>query len=103
MTEELYFQPPGAGPRCSTPQSSRLREHRFRLGHEQWTQPEGYQRLAESVREVFLESEAGDPAMARARAMAHVVAHCPVTIEAESPLLGRWFDAAPLSCDNVLT
>lgn len=83
-----YFQPPGSGPRCSTERSARLRQHRFDMGYEERAEPETYRRLAAATREVFLACEGTDAALARARAVEHVAAHCPVELEIESPLLG---------------
>lgn len=88
MRREMYFRPPGLGPDCSTSRSARLRERRFRMAYEQRVEPERYHRLAEAARQVLLEHEAVDPAMARAKALRHVVEHCEITIEEDTVLLG---------------
>jgi formate C-acetyltransferase len=88
MPEPLYFRPPNMGPECSTLRSARLRERRCAMGYEDRREPPEYTRLAEAAREVFLREEAADPALARARALRHVVDHCPVTLEADALLVG---------------
>ncbi|MBI2300019.1 MAG: hypothetical protein HYU66_13940 [Armatimonadetes bacterium] len=86
MSRALYFRPPHSGPDCSTPRSARLRQHRFDLGYEQRTTPPELAALAEQAA-ALLESEP-DPSLGRARALAHVVEHAPLTIERDTCLLG---------------
>ena len=89
MTSDApYTQPSGSGPRCSTPRSARLRERRFAMGYEQRTEPHEYADLAAGTTRVFLDHEPTHPALARAHALAHVVAHCPITPEPDTGLLG---------------
>jgi formate C-acetyltransferase len=88
MNSDSYFRPPGLGPDCSTSRSARLRERRFRMGCEARTEPPGYARLAERARQILLETEPRDPAMARARALREVVERCEITIEPDTVLLG---------------
>ena len=88
VTDEPYFRPPGLGPDCSTPRSARLRERRFRMGYERRVEPPEYTRLAEEARRTLLEHEAADPAIARAKALQHIVENCEITIEEDSILLG---------------
>ena len=88
MERKLYFQSPGTGPQCSTPRTTRLRQRRFDMGYENRTEPAAYTRLASAARRVFLESEEVDPALARARALEHVVAHSPIEIDDDNLLLG---------------
>ena len=84
----VYFRPPNRGPECSTPRSARLRERRFAMGYEDRREPPEYTQLAEEARELFLREELNDPALARARALRHVVDHCPVTLEPDALLVG---------------
>ncbi|MCU0520776.1 MAG: hypothetical protein MUF84_08805, partial [Anaerolineae bacterium] len=84
----VYTQPSGSGPRCSTPRSARLRERRFAMGYEQRTEPPEYADLAAATTQVFLDHEPAHPALARARALEHVVTHCPITPEPDTGLLG---------------
>ena len=88
MSEERYFRAPGRGPDCSTPRTARLRERRFRMGYVARTEPPEYARLAEEARAILLEHEAADPALARAKALRHVVEQCEVAIEEDTILLG---------------
>ena len=88
MSEGLYFRAPGLGPDCSTPRSARLRERRCRMGYERRTEPEEYRRLAEEARDILLACEPLDPALARARALRHVVERCPITLEEDAILVG---------------
>jgi len=88
MGEGFYFRAPGLGPDCSTPRSARLRERRFAMAYEKRTEPPEYTRLAEQASRVFVETEAADPALARARALQEIVENCPVTIEPDTVFLG---------------
>ena len=89
MTQnEIYYQPPGSGSRCSTPRSARLRERRFAMGYEQRETPPEYAKPAEETTRVLLEHEPVHPALARAKALTHVVEHCPITPEKDTVLLG---------------
>jgi pyruvate-formate lyase len=88
VTDEVYFRPAGLGPDCSTPRTARLRERRFRMGYEQRAEPPEYTRLADEARQILLEHEAADPAMARAQALRHIVENCAVTIEQDAVLVG---------------
>ena len=88
MTDEPYFQPPGSEPRCSTERSARVRQHRFDMGYEERTEPSEYACLAEEAKNIFLQNEGNDPALARATALRLVVECCPVEIEADDLLLG---------------
>ncbi len=83
-----YFRPPSLGPECSTLRSARLRERRFAMGYEGRREPPEYTRLAEEARDLFLREEGADPALARARALRHVVDRCPVTPEPDALFLG---------------
>jgi pyruvate-formate lyase len=83
-----YFRPPNLGPDCSTLRSARLRERRFAMGYEDRQEPEEYRRLAEETRELFLREEEADPALARARALRHVVDNCPIVLEPDALLVG---------------
>lgn len=85
---EPYFRAPGLGPDCSTERSARLRERRFAMGYEARCEPPEYSRLAAEAREIYVQHEDAGPAMARARALRHVVEHCPVTPEPDTVLLG---------------
>ncbi|MBN1247759.1 MAG: hypothetical protein JXC32_08880 [Anaerolineae bacterium] len=89
MTHQaVYFQPTGSGPRCSTPSTTRLREHRFRMGYETRSTPPAYVALADATRRIYLDCEEVHPALARARALWHVVQHAPITLEKDTGLLG---------------
>ena len=44
IQNDIYYQPPGSGSRCSTPRSARLRERRFAIGYEQRETPPEYAR-----------------------------------------------------------
>lgn len=83
-----YFRFPGLGPDCSTERSARLRERRFAMGYEQRTEPPEYTQLAAQAWDIYLEHEDAGPAMARARALRHVVEHCPITPEPDALFLG---------------
>ena len=83
-----YFQPPHSGPRCSTPRSARLRQRRFDMRYRDCPEPAAYTTLAEAAKNVLLAAEAEDLSLARAKAMAHVVAHCPLTLEKDAFLIG---------------
>jgi len=85
---EPFFRAPNLGPDCSTARSARLRERRFAMGYEDRQEPEEYRQLAVEARDLFLREEQADPALARARALRHVVEHCPVTPEPDALLLG---------------
>ena len=58
------------------------------MGYEKREVPPVYRRLSQEARQVFLDYEETDPALARAQALAHVVGTCPVTLERDSPLAG---------------
>jgi pyruvate-formate lyase len=58
------------------------------MGYEQRVEPLEYARLADEARQILLEHETGDPAMARARALRHIVENCAITIEDDTILLG---------------
>ena len=88
MQPDLYFQPSGSGPRCSTARSAHLRQRRFDMGYENRPVPAEYGVLAEQVTQVFLHHEAVHPAIARAKALEYVALHSPVTIEPGTGLLG---------------
>ena len=88
MQNEIYHQPPGSGSRCSTRRSARLREHRFAMGYEQRDTPPEYAKLAQEAVHVLLQHEPVHPALARAKALAHVVENCPITPEKDTRLLG---------------
>jgi pyruvate formate-lyase/glycerol dehydratase family glycyl radical enzyme len=88
QSNEPYFHPTRLGPDCSTPRSARLREHRVRMGYEKRTEPPEYTRLAEEVKQVYLEFEKVDPALARAKALYYVVEHCEIKIDDDSLLVG---------------
>ena len=66
QAQEPYFHPTGLGPECSTARSAHLRERRAAMAHEKRCEPEGYTRLAEEAKQVYLKYEAVDPALARA-------------------------------------
>ncbi len=83
-----YFQLPNSGPCCSTPRSSRLRQHRFDMRYINCDEPSEYTALAESAKDILLKTEVEDFAIARAQAMAYVVEHCPITLEKDSFLIG---------------
>jgi hypothetical protein len=85
---EPYFRPSGLGPDCSTERSARLRERRFAMGYEARTEPPEYARLAAEARDLYLEHEDAGPAMARARALRHIVEHCPIAPEPDALFLG---------------
>ncbi len=82
-----YFRPSILGPACSTDRSARLRDRRFQLAYANLSEPPEYTQLANEAKLVYLEWEKVDPAIARAKALYHVVEHCPVTPE-EGALLG---------------
>jgi formate C-acetyltransferase len=84
----LYFQPPHSGPRCSTPRSSRLRQRRFEMRYLDCKQPAEYTALGEGAKNVLLATETDDLSMARAKAMAYLVEHCPLTLEKDAFLIG---------------
>lgn len=88
MMEDLYFRPPNRGPDCSTQRSARLRQRRFDMAYEQRQEPAECTVLAVAAREVFLQHEAADPALARALALRHVVENCPITPERDTLFLG---------------
>lgn len=85
---DVYSQPSGSGPRCSTARSARLRERRFAMGYEPRTEPPEITALADATTRVFLDHEPAHPAIARARALEHVVTHCAITPEPDTGLLG---------------
>jgi hypothetical protein len=58
------------------------------MGYEARCEPPEYSRLAAEAREIYVQHEDAGPAMARARALRHVVEHCPVTPEPDTVLLG---------------
>ncbi len=84
----VYYQPPGSGPRCSTASTARLREKRFAMGYETLSIPPQYQALAESTKQVFLEYEPIDPSLARAKALMVVVENAPISLTKDTGLLG---------------
>ena len=84
----IYTQPPGSGPRCSTPSTARLRDRRFAMGYEQHPTPPPYEALADETTQVYLDHEPTHPALARAEALTYVVEHCPITPEPDTGLLG---------------
>lgn len=88
QSKDIYFQPSGSGPQCSTPSTTRLRERRFSMGYEDRATPPAYEALSEATRQVYLDHEPVDPALARAKALMHVVMHAPVTPEKDTGLLG---------------
>ncbi|MGD0092847.1 MAG: pyruvate formate lyase family protein [Planctomycetota bacterium] len=83
-----YFQPPQSGPRCSTPRSARLRQRRFDMRSLERKEPAEYTALAEAAKQILLAAEAEDLSLARAKALAHVVEHCPMTLEKDAFLIG---------------
>ncbi|MHB9032650.1 MAG: pyruvate formate lyase family protein [Anaerolineae bacterium] len=85
---EPYFRPSQLGPDCSTERNARLRERRVRLGYARLSEPLEYARLAAAAKRIYLEHEPTDPALARARALVHVVEHSPVTLEPDTLFLG---------------
>lgn len=87
-THPPYFQPPHSGPRCSTARSARLRQRRFDMRYLEREEPAEYTALAEAARDMLLATEADDLALARARAMAYLVEHCPLTLEKDAFLVG---------------
>ncbi len=50
---DVYSQPSGSGPRCSTARSARLRERRFAMGYEPRTEPPEITALADATTRVF--------------------------------------------------
>ncbi len=88
LNSELYFQAPGAGARCSTARSARLRQRRFDMYYLKLQTPANYAALSKAVTEVYLRHEDLDPSQARAMAMRHVVENCPVELEPDTVLLG---------------
>lgn len=89
QTEQPFYHPTILGPACSTERTTRLRERRFQLAYANLNEPPEYTKLAEEARLVFLEWEAIDPALARAKALYHVVENCPVTPEPDAFLGGE--------------
>lgn len=83
-----YFQPPNSGPRCSTARSARLRQRRFDMRPLDRKEPAEYAALADAAKNILLAAEVEDLSMARALAMAHVVEHCPMTLEKDAFLIG---------------
>jgi pyruvate-formate lyase len=88
VANEPYFRPSHLGPACSTELSAHLRERRVRMGYEKRTEPPAYTALAEEAKRIYLENEPLDPALARARALHHVVEHCEIDIESDTLFLG---------------
>lgn len=88
MADEPYFQSSNSGPSCSTVRSAALRQRRFEMGRVKLDVPAEYERLGKEVTAVFRASESADPSMARAKALRHVVANCPVEIEPGTVLVG---------------
>lgn len=85
---EPYFRPSHLGPDCTTARNARLRERRVRMGYEKKSEQPAYTQLAEDARRSYLEYEEIDPALARAKALFHVVEHCEITIEPDTLFLG---------------
>ena len=88
-THEPYFHPTSLGPECSTfGRTAHLRERRAAMAHEKRSEPADYTRLAEESRQIYLQYEAIDPALARAQALYYVVEHCEIVLEEDTLLLG---------------
>ena len=83
-----YFQEPNSGPCCSTPRTARLRQRRFEMRHLDRKEPAESRALTGAAKDVLLAEEPHDLALARARAMAHIVEHCPVVLEKDCFLVG---------------
>jgi pyruvate-formate lyase len=88
VSDEPYFRPTHLGPACSSERNARLRERRVRMGYEKRTEPPEYTALAEAAKLIYLENEPLDPALARAKALHHVVEHCEIDIAADTLFLG---------------
>ena len=83
-----YFQPPQSGACCSTPRSARLRQRRFNMRYVDCDESVAYRELAAAAKNLLLAAEEEDLSLARARAMAYVVEHCPMTLEQDAFLIG---------------
>ena len=88
MLKEPYFHPSILGPDCSTPRTARLRQQRFDLAYANLSEPAEYTWLAEEAKQIYLEWEPIDPSLARAQALYHLAENCPITLEADTLLLG---------------
>ena len=87
-SDEPYFRPSQLGPDCSTPLSAHLRQRRDQMGRFNLKEPSEYTQLSSEAKQIYLENEPVDPALARAMAVKHVVTHCPVEIAEDTLFLG---------------
>jgi len=85
---EPYYRPSSLGPDCSTPRTARLRQRRFDLAYANLGEPESYSKLAQETRQIYQDWEKIHPALARARALQHVVEHCELPLEPDALFLG---------------
>ncbi len=83
-----YFQLPGSGPCCSTTRSARLRQRRFDMRYLNCIEPAEYTALAETAKDILLQTESEDFSKARAQAMGYVIDNCPITPEKDSFIIG---------------